>query len=427
MTQDGTTHEALTVRTLDATDWPAWFRTVEIAFGGGEETPEHRKLWRRVFEPERSLGVWDGPEPVGCAGAFSFRLAVPGGAVLPAAGVTMVGVLPTYRRRGVLTALMRRQLDDVRDRGEALAVLTASEPAIYGRYGYGLGSWRLSVEIQRGRVRVHSPAADPADPGGTPLRLRLTDPAGSAAACEKLYASRVPLRPGMLERRPGWEQLALVDPESERAGFSKLQCVLAEDAVSGRLLGYARYAVKADWHRTGPAGTVRVDDVEAVGPQAYAALWAFLLDLDLTDTVAARNRPMDDPLLHLVSDPRRLQPQLSDALFVRLVDVGAALQGRGYAAPVEVVLEVEDTFCPWNSGRWQLHSEGPGKGASCLPTTAPAELALTVRELGSVYLGGVTLGALARAGRVRELGKGALTEASRAFTSDVAPWLPHNF
>ncbi|GAA0678505.1 hypothetical protein GCM10010193_34990 [Kitasatospora atroaurantiaca] len=250
----------------------------------------------------------------------------------------------------------------------------------------------------------------------------------SGPACEELYAAKVPLRPGMLERRPGWEQLPVLDAPGSRGGFSPLQCVLAEDRESGRLLGYARYAVNAEWSSANnSAGTVRVRDVEALSPQVYAAVWAFLLDLDLTDTVTIRSRPVDDPLLHLVADPRRLEPRLRDGLFVRLVDVGAALQERGYAAPVEVVLDVEDEFCPWNTGRWKLQSDGQGKGASCVRTAEPAGLALTVRELGSAYLGGTTLAALAAAGRVSELREGALAEASRAFASDVAPWLPHGF
>ncbi|MDH6578674.1 GNAT family N-acetyltransferase [Kitasatospora sp. MAP5-34] len=412
---------APTIRTLNPAEWDTWYRALEIAFGGREEEPEERGLWRELSDVDRALAAWDGPAVVGGAGAFSFGMAVPGGAVLPTAGVTMVGVLPTHRRRGLLTALMSRQLDDIHERGEALAVLTASEPAIYGRYGYGLGTWRLSLTIPRGKVRVHSP-------GDAAVRLRLADPAESSPACERLYASRVPLRPGMLERRPGWERLPLLDAPGSRGGYSPLQCVLAQDRESGRLLGYARYAANVAWGPTDiPGGTVKVRDVEAESPQVYAALWSFLLDLDLTETVTIRSRPVDDPLLHLVSDPRRLEPRLSDSLFVRLVDVGAALRERGYAAPVEVVLDVTDEFCPWNTGRWKLHSGGPGKGASCERTAESAELALNVRTLGSAYLGGTTLAALAAAGRVTELRQGALAEASRAFASDIAPWLPHGF
>ncbi|MDH6131590.1 putative acetyltransferase [Kitasatospora sp. MAA4] len=420
MTQPGGHPDTLDLRTLAESDWEAWYRCVEIAFGGESESPPRRELWRGLTEFDRSLAVWDGPAPVGAAAAYSFRMAVPGGAVLPTAGVANVGVLPTHRRRGVLTALMRHQLDDIHERGESLAALTASEPAIYGRYGYGLATWKMGVEIARARVQVRRPEGDT-------IRLRLADPVETSAACERLYAELVPLRPGMLARRPGWEQLPVIDPPEDRGGRSPLQCVLAEDRTSGELLGYARYSAKGDWQHGGPAGVVRVRDTMAASPQAYAALWGFLLDLDLTDTVLGENLPVDDPLLHLVSDPRRLMPKLTDALFLRLVDVGDALCSRDYQAPLDVVLDVTDEFCPWNTGRWRLHSAGPGKGANCEPTTDRAELALSARELGSAYLGGRSLAALAGAGLVQELRTGALAEASRAFGWDVAPWLPHGF
>ncbi|WP_327069199.1 GNAT family N-acetyltransferase [Kitasatospora sp. NBC_01250] len=421
MTQPADAHEALSLRPLAPADWDAWYDALEVAFGE-TESPERRALWRALTEVDRSLGVWDGSTAVGSAGAFSFRMAVPGGALLPTAGVTMVGVLPTHRRRGVLTALMRHQLDEVHERGESLAALTASQPAIYGRYGYGLATWQLAVRIDRARVRVER-----AEAKDDRIRLRLTDPARSSAACERLYARRVPLRPGMLARGPGWERVALLDAPSEREGHTALQCVLAEDRRDGELLGYARYSVRAAWQHAGPAGQVRVREVTAAVPEAAAALWGYLLDLDLTETVEAANLPVDDPLLHLASDPRRLSSQLSDSLFVRLVEVGDALGSRQYSAPVDVVLAVADEFCPWNAGHWRLRSAGRQAGAVCEPTDAPADLALSVRELGSAYLGGRTLAALAAAGLVRELRPGALAEASAAFAWDVAPWLPHGF
>jgi predicted acetyltransferase len=369
---------------------------------------------------------------VGTAGAFSFRLSVPGGALVPAAGVTMVSVAATHRRRGVLTRMMRRQLDDVRERGEPLAVLTASEPAIYGRFGYGIGAFELRAEIDTARVRLFVPE------GTDDVRLRYAPVADEAVrrTCEEIYARAVLGRPGMPARQPGWERLPLLDPEQGRDGASPLQCVLAEDA-DGTVLGFVRYRVKPEWSEAGADAVVVLEDLEvaepegprAAGaprtPQAYAALWRFLFDLDLTSGLRARSRPVDDAWQHLVSDVRRCAPRQRDWLYVRLVDVGAALEARTYRTPVDVVFEVQDAFCPWNEGRWRL--TGDAKGAVCARTAEPADVALTVRELGAAYLGGVTLASLSPAGRVRELREGTLAEASVAFGSDVAPWLPHGF
>jgi predicted acetyltransferase len=405
------------LRVLRQDDWDEWYDSLIRAFGGVPESAEERELWRELTEHDRSIGVWDDGRCVGTAGAFSFRVTVPGGASVPAAGVTMVGVAGTHRRRGTLTSMMRRQLDDVRSWGEPLAVLTASEPVIYGRFGYGVGTYHLNADIDTTRVRLSLP------PGTDDVRLRYAAPADVLDACEAVYARLVPRRPGMVARAPGWERVGLLDPESDRGGASPLQCVVAER--DGEVVGFVRYRVKADWEPTGPNGTVVVSDLEALDPAGHGALWRFLFDLDLTSRVDVRRRPVDETWQYLVSDVRRCSLLVRDSLHVRLVDVGAALEARTYQSPVDVVLDVEDAFCPWNSGRWRL--SGDAKGASCERTTDPADLALSVKELGSAYLGGVSLAALAGAGLVREVRRGALAEAAVGFGSAVAPWLPHGF
>ncbi|MEW1658147.1 GNAT family N-acetyltransferase [Streptomyces sp. NPDC093707] len=405
------------LRPLQESDWDAWFNNLDVVFGGVPDAPERRAWWRAVTEVPRKFAVWDGDGVVGAAGAFSFGVTVPGGAEVATAGVTAVGVLPTHRRRGVLTSMMRHQLADVHERGEALAALTATEPAIYGRFGYGVATQDLRMAVDTVRL------AAPDLPGVDGVRLRLVDPQAALAECERVYAQLVPTRPGMLARRPGWERHGLLDPPEERSGAGQLQCVLAE--VDGEVRGYARYAVKPDWDYGGPRGTVLLRQIDALDPVVYAALWRYLFGIDLTASVVVRSRPVDDPLLHLVADQRRCDVGVREALFVRPVEVGAALAARTYRTPVDVVLEVEDDFCPWNAGRWRL--SGDATGARCERTTDPAELALSVRELGSAYLGGTALSVLAGAGRVRELRPGALAASSLAFGSDPAPWLPHNF
>ncbi|MEV4329412.1 GNAT family N-acetyltransferase [Streptomyces sp. NPDC049597] len=405
------------LRVLQRSEWDQWYGKLERAFGGVPDSRQERKLFESLTETERSLAAWDGDECVGTAGAFTFQVSVPGGAMVPAAGVTMVSVAATHRRRGILSSMMRRQLDDVRALGEPLAVLTASEPAIYGRFGYGTATHQMSVEVDSSRVRIAVP------PGAEDVRLRFVTVEEGAESCERVYVRTIGSRPGMLARTPGWEGLALLDPPGEREGASAMQCVLAER--DGEVVGYVRFHNKPQWSPAGPEGAVCVRHIDALDPAAYAALWRFLCEIDLTSTVQARNRPVDDPLLHLVSDIRRCNVRLRDSLHVRLVDVGAALEARTYAAPVDVVLDVEDAFCPWNSGRWRL--SGDAKGASCERTEDAAELTVSVRDLGAAYLGGVSLSSLAGAGRVRELREGALAQTSSAFGSDVAPWLPHGF
>ncbi|MEV5682001.1 GNAT family N-acetyltransferase [Streptomyces sp. NPDC052164] len=406
------------LRVLRPSEWDNWITCLERGFGAVPSPPEARELWLALAEYERFLGLWDGAECVGTTGAYSFRLTVPGGAAVPAAGVTMVSVAATHRRRGALTGMMRRQLDDVRSWGEPLAVLTASEPAIYGRFGYGAATREMHLDIDTDRVRLARPA------GSDGVRLRYADPVEALAACEAVYARLAPGRPGTPVRRPNWDRTAVLDPERERSGASPLQCVLAER--DGEVVGYATFHTKPEWNLTKPAGTVSLRDLGALDPASYASLWQFLFDIDLMSTVECGNRPADDALLHLVSDVRRCDVRTQDGLYVRLVEVGAALEARTYRAPVDVVLEVEDAFCPWNAGRWRLTADAKGV-ASCRRTEDDADLELSVRELGSAYLGGVSLASLAAAGRVRELRTGALAEAGAAFSWDVEPWLPHGF
>jgi predicted acetyltransferase len=349
-------------------------------------------------------------------------MAVPGGAVVPTAGLSMVHVAATHRRQGVLRLMMRRVLDDVRAAGEEpLTVLTASEPGIYGRFGYGMATRQLDADIDTSRVTLQVP------PAADRIRLRLVSDAGSVRdVCEAVYARRVAARPGMLQRAPGWEGLPLLDPPGERSGATPLACVLAEDE-HGEVRGYARYALKSEWDAQDVArGSVLLRDLEALDTASYGALWRYLFGIDLMPVLRVRNRPVDDPWLHMVGDNvRRCRPRWRDSLFARPVEVGAALQARTYSSPVDVVLEIADYFCPWNAGRWRL--SGDGTGAVCERTVEAADLTLSVRELGAAYLGGTTLRALSLAGRVQEQREGALGAASGAFATDLAPWLPHGF
>ncbi|GGW37451.1 UPF0256 protein [Streptomyces lucensis JCM 4490] len=412
----GTEH-GIEPRTLHPDDFDRWWDHLIRAFGGGPASPEERGLDRSLTEFDRALAVWDGDAIVGTSGAFSFRMTVPGGGEVPTAGVTMVSVAATHRRRGVLTSMMRRLLDDAHTKGEPLAALFASEPAIYGRFGFGAATFQLSAEIDTGRVALSLPE------GADEVRVRYAPPADVLKECEAVYAALVPRRPGMLARQPGWERAGLLDPESGRDGASALQCVVAER--EGSVTGYARFRTRMGWGPSGHDGTVTLEELAALDPATEAALWRLLFGIDLMTKLTVRGRPVDEAWQHQVSDIRRCLPRLRDAGYVRLVDVGAGLSARTYLTPVDVVFDVEDSFCTWNAGRWRL--TGDAEGASCERTTDTPDLSLSARELGAACLGGVSLVSLAAAGRVRELRPGALTRASVALGSPVAPWLPHGF
>ena len=408
------------IRAITEDEYDAFRVVDEHAFHAGPMSESDRALSIARFEADRSLAAFDGTMIVGTAGAYSFQMCVPG-ALVPTAGVTAVSVLPSHRRRGILRSLMRRQLGDIRDGGEPIAALWASETPLYGRYGYGVASLQASFTLHRGEGTLAPDA--PADPA---LRLRIADPATIRAELAKVYDTVLPTRPGFFARNDAWWDRILADPPDDRNGFGPQRYVLAEDDGGPR--GYARYAGLGRWDE----GTFLADsllvvrELIAADPAAGVALWADLLSRDLVSEISTRLRPTDDPLLFQLADRRRARVRVADGLWVRVVDVPAALMRRAYSCPVDVVLEVRDELLPDNAGRWRLVAPGPADPsvASCERTTAPADITLGVRELGAAYLGGTRLGSMAGAGLVTENRPGTLTPLSAAMSWDPSPWCP---
>jgi len=419
------------IRPIEENELDGFINVDEHAFNTSPWSESDRQVAVERFEYDRTLAAFDDSTPVGVTMCYSFQLTVPGQEVLPAAGVTFVAVLPTHRRRGVLSSLMRRQLADVRDRGEPLAILWASEAVIYGRYGYGRASWQLGFTLRRGEGGLSRAAAGLAATAGSDLRLRITEPEAALPELAKVYEAVLASRPGMFGRNDAWWRIMIYDPADQRQGASPLRCLLAEDASGPR--GYALYSARDTWADSLPENVLTVHELMAADPAAGVALGTDLFSRDLTTEFRLYRRPVDDPLLYHLADPRRTRPQLIDALWVRIVDLPRALTGRRYACPVDVVIEVRDEILPANAGRWRLTTtaEAPGGGlaASCVPApaTSAADLALDVTELGAAYLGGTRLGALAGSGLVAELRPGAVRQLSAALAWDPAPWCPSVF
>ncbi len=407
----------VTIETAGPDDWPR-IRTIdELAFGytaDGEDTdPE-----RLVLEMDRTLVATTGGVDVGIASTYSLEMSLPGVPRAPVAGLTWVGVLPTHRRTGVLTALMRHHLDDLHENNkEPVAALYASEPGIYGRFGYGLASQRLSVTIPREFARLTSPPAvdDP--------RPRLVAPQDVRPQLALVADAVRGQRPGIPVRSSAWWDRTLYDAASVRHGGSELRALVIEDDSGPR--GYALYRTKDDWDTGGPKGRLMIREVMASDPVAHRALWHVLLSTDLIGEVDYWLLPVDDPLMHQLVNPRRVTPLLLDAVFVRVVDVARALTARAFASDIDVVIDLVDEFCPWNAGQWRLTASAGT--VTCAPTTEAPDLTLDAQTLGAVYLGGTPLQGLADAGRVVEHRAGSVAETSRAFLSSRAPWCPFVF
>jgi predicted acetyltransferase len=379
---------------------------------GGSTTDETTDMFVQTIELDRMHAAHDDGRIVGGAGAFTFELSVPGGSI-PCAGVTTVGVFPTHRRRGVLRAMMRAQLDDVRRRGEAIAALWASEETIYGRFGYGLASWGGEISLPR----EYGAFAAPFEREGV---VRFVDADDALELFPPVYEAVRAERPGMFSRTREWWQLRIIaDPESRRRGSGPKRYVVHE--TGGTPTGYGIYRHRPSFEAGSSTAVVGI--VEALGsrPAATREVWRYLLDIDWSATVEAYLMPPDHPLFLLLATPRRAKYRMGDALWLRLVDVGEALSARTYRHGEPVVFEVRDAFCDWNDGRWRL-ADGRAERTDDAP-----DLRLDADALGSAYLGGVSFAELQAALRVEELTPDAVARADDLFRTPLHPWCPEIF
>ena len=368
---------------------------------------------RAITDVDRCIGFRSGERWVSTTLSYAQRMAVPGGWVGTAA-VSDVTVTPGFRRRGLLTRMMRHQLTGLRERGEEpVALLWASESLIYGRFGYGQVTRRYNLTGQT-RELAYLPGVDLGD--GSVDEVSAEDYLAAAAPLrESIFTDR----PGYLQRNDAWWGRYQYDPERNRHGSGPLRYAL-HFAADGTPDGFASFRIKQQSSLTDLGSEVVVGDLDATNPTGYAALWRWLLDLDLVRAFSRHAAPMDEPLLQLVANPRMIKTELSDGTYARIVDVPAALQARTYAQEVDLVLEIEDSFLPEAGGRFRLTCGQ--QGATVGPTDHTPDLTLTARQLAAIYLGGITARDLAIAGQLVEHTPGAVQRATAGFAGPREPF-----
>ena len=400
----------LEIRNIEEQEWDTLLRMMSLAFGENVD-PTEAALARKVTEFDRTIAAYEDGTMVGSGSIASLEISVPGG-TMPVAGVTSIGVLPTHRRRGVMTTVLRRQFEDIHEGRESLACLFASEGAIYQRFGYGMGVPMATFSIDRRRtafVRSHQPRGE----------IHLLPREEALEAIKDIFERGRVRWPGMLDRPGDWWEYRL---QHQHGGESYTDWFFAVHQAE-ELDGYAIYRVKQGWSHRGPNLELDLEELMALDEDSYAALWRFCFDTDLVGRIHGWKRPADDPILHMLAEPRALAFRVRDGLWVRLVDVEPALEGRRYSAEGRLVFEVRDANCPWNEGRFQL--EGGPDGASCRRTDAEPDLVVDAADLGAVFMGGVAFQTLAGAGRIVEATPGALKRADAMFVWRPGPWCAH--
>jgi predicted acetyltransferase len=390
----------------------AWFEAEAVGFGGVVDA-EFVAGEKTVLEADRMLGVWEDGRCIAVAGSYGFELTVPGGSFVPAAGVCDVAVLPTHRRRGHLTRMMRRLHDEARARGDSVAVLTASDGSIYPRFGYGIATthavWRLDARRAR---QIEPPELD--------LETDLLVGVAAAEPLAELWDRTRSVRPGTISRSVEWWRLVLGPYVGWKGGGTVFTLLLRDRST--RIRGAAAYRLAPNVDRGVQDWTVEPLDLLADDPDVEAQLWLELGRMDHVGTIAPRIRPIDDPLRWRLVDPRQLRMDSAvDLLWLCPLDVVSFLGARSYATETSVVLAIEDDFDKEVEGTYRLDTGETGAACARVDDVTP-DLRLTASALGSASLGGVGLQVLAAAGRVHEERPGALAAADTAFRTPLAPF-----
>jgi predicted acetyltransferase len=389
---------------------------IDVMSTGFLERPDVAKVAAQIqghWRPERTWIAWDGPRACGNFRSWPTELTIPGGSTLAAAAVSAVGVLPTHRRRGILTQMADAAHRAIRDAGEPLSILLASEYPIYGRYGYGPATRDATITVHTKETGM------PGEMAGT-LELAPLTPETRDALRAVFEVSRL-RTPGEIWRRDiTWDiDLGIVGDTFEDKPWRGF--VVLHRGAGGDVDGYVRYKTDPKWD-AGPTGEIQVEDLHALNDEAYADIWRYLLSIDLATKIVASNRPVSDPLPWLLSNPRAAGiGRLNDRLWVRIWDVPRALATRAYERAGALTLEIVDDEAWGGARRWRLEA-GPD-GATCRQTDAAPDLTLPIRAVGSVYLGGSRLRDVVRATGVDEHRAGALAEADALFRTAEEPWL----
>ncbi len=402
---------AIEYRAITEDELPEFMEVDRRGFGVEPRPEKEPDTWARA-EIERTRAAVEAGEIVGMSRAYSFELTMPGGACVPAAAVSAVSVQPTHRRRGVLTGMIGALHDDARARGEIVSMLTASESVIYGRFGYGCATWRLGATIERTHAGLREPVDDPG-------RVRFVNEAEARKVFPEVYERIRPLRAGAVSRPDFWwpEMMFWEEPQK---GFSVIH-----ENERGIADGFVMYDMSGEWTGGITGRRLRAWDIQAETADARAALWQYLLGIDLIATIAGTNLPADEPLRFLLADPRRLRVDyLNDSLWLLPLDVAALLASRVYGYDGGLVIEVHgDADRP--ATRYALDA-GPA-GATCAITTAAADLACSISTLGALTLGGNSWSVMSDAGLVTEERAGAVTRADAMFATAPVPATLSNF
>ena len=404
------------LRPVDESEFPSFQRIASRGFGNHVDSAliDERQ---KIVELDRTIAAYDGNDIVGTNLSSSLTMNIPGDA-LPVAGIAYISVQPTHRRQGILTSMMEFQLKNIHSRQEPLAALYSSESLIYGRFGFGIGTIQESWEIDK----RHAQLLKPNTASG---HVRFVDPNEMRSVFPDIQKNALSDRPGTIFT-PDYEWDSKKNKAEESSADQAIPFNILYESTHG-IEGYATYTNSGFDRRS--TSSLEVSELLGTTTAAYTSLWDFCLGIDLVQKIKAVNQPADDPLFWQLSEPQKLRrtiyPDLSNALWIRLVDVKSALAARKYMTRDKLTLGVVDNFCPWNAGKYEL--SGTPDGSQCRLVNSSPDISLSVIDLASVYLGTVKFSTLAQAGRIEEHTYGSIHRADAMFATHSAPFCPFFF
>jgi predicted acetyltransferase len=394
------------VRTITESEIDAYTEAWSVGFHH-RPVPGEAEFRRATLDLHRTHAAFDGEDVVGTARSFAAELTVPGGRSVSVGAVTNVTVTATHRRHGLLTEMMRQQLEVMTSLDETAAILIASEAPIYGRFGYGPATEHAQTVVRVPAIRFTSPA-----PAGT---VRLCGAAEGRKEMPGVYERFRRAQPGAIDRSDRWWDVALgllPRPGPTKADGEEFSALRRDP--TGTADGYVRYRIKEHWEDRAAASTMEIDELVAASDEAYAALWRFCTSVDWIQTVRGEDRPPLEPLPWLLEDRRAVrQHRRSDFIWLRLLAVPEALAARTYGGEGRLVIAVDGATVALDAAI---------DGARCVPTTDAPDLTVELADLGAAYLGGTPLWPAASAGRVTEHRAGALATFDRLFLTSRPPW-----
>ena len=411
------------LRPVTDSNFVEWRKAVRRGFGMHVHPDDIARLRNDRAEIDRLVAAVDtrSERIVGTGGADSYSLTLPGGATVPMAGVAYMTTAVTHRRQGAFSGLMSRIHETAREHGDIISGLWASQANLYSRFDYGLAinSYDWEIDPSFGGFS-HSPIPD--DFGTDPdAHVYFVDADEAAAILPGIYEQMHQQTAGAVDRNPGRWRYELFDEERVRDGASQMFFAICEEA--GEQTGYVAYRMR----RKGDSdmGTLEVSEQVSVTDSVHATMWRFLLDFELVGKITAKNRPADDPLWWMLSDPRRLARTSHDAMWINLLDIPKALEARTYNADGRLKIGLVSESNPGVAGTYVLDIDN--SQATVKKTTEKPDVIMTPADLSSIYLGGISPGPLVDAGRIDAITTGSLAKLHGMFATDSAPWCAHYF